>query len=686
MSEQRPRDSRVELPAADGVSRAWSEVFDAVKEGIVVFGQRGRLLHANTAFRRLHGCAAGDRHAEVSAATESWRSDGEPLGLAEIASCVGRQGSWHGRVQISGLDGETRIAAVTVTPTSGERLVGVLRDVTESDHGLEALAERERLYGLVAKHATDLISLHDLDGRFVYANPAARSVLGREAASLIGAEPWSAIHPEDVATARAAFSAAIAGREERFQFRFAVEEGAWTWLETLVRPVRSGGEESPVDQLQCSTRDISQRKALEDQLAHQSLHDSLTNLPNRRLFMERLERAMVHARRSGKRFALVYLDLDGFKQINDSMGHGAGDELLKEVGERLRGALRAADTVARLSGDEFAILLESVGDRRALEVLMERVTAGFQTPFSVADRPVPVRASIGVVLLNSDMQSAEGCLALADQAMYVAKSDHGLEYAIDETGARTERRLLAEELRAALVADELGLAWQPVVGMTDARPMAAEAFLRWAHPTMGQVRPEQVIGVAQRAGFAFDLTAWIVHRACAEYAEHLSRSGPWRLDLCINLSTHELTNPDLPALFRAALRQHRLRAEVVQVELRQATLHGDQGLLDSLAEIGLSLGIDDLGVDPLPVRLLGRSPIRRLKLGQPVVRALCDEEGRVAAEALTSLGARLGCAVGAGGVETREEAEHLRDIGCKTAQGTFFGAPMSAERLRERLR
>lgn len=306
-----------------------------------------------------------------------------------------------------------------------------LRDLGREIRRREALAAREQFFRLVAQNSTDLIALHEVDGTYVYVSPSIVRLTGHEPYEVLGEPPWEVAHPEDADRVRTCFAAAAGGDEAEVTYRLRTKEGRHAWFETLARPVHlSSGGADEVVQVESTSRDVTARKQLERQLERQALHDQLTDLPNRTLFMDRLRQAPGRAERSGHRYGILFLDLDGFKSVNDTFGHAAGDELLAGVADRLRDLVRRTDTVARLSGDEFAVLLEEIGGADDAELLAERFLGGFSRPFRVLGRDLEVRPSIGVAVAREG-ESPEKLLRRADLAMYAAKRDADLAYLVD---------------------------------------------------------------------------------------------------------------------------------------------------------------------------------------------------------------------------------------------------------------
>ena len=300
-------------------------------------------------------------------------------------------------------------------------LIASGQDITGLKQAEQALSRQEDLYKLLAKNSSDLIALHDMNGRFLYASPSCTTLLGLAPEEMIDRDPYQLGHSDDWKNIQSSLAAAQSGRQHRTSYRMRTAGGEFIWFETLIRPIRD--EAGKVVRLQSTSRDISERKAFEDQLEHQALHEPLTGLPNRSLFMDRLTQALARARRDSTSVAVMFMDLDRFKIINDSMGHAVGDRLIAAVARRLRDCVREADTVARLGGDEFGVLLEFNISQAGVETVATRILTQLEPPFTFSGTEVFVTSSIGIAFSSPDRESPEDLLRYADVAMYRAKEE-----------------------------------------------------------------------------------------------------------------------------------------------------------------------------------------------------------------------------------------------------------------------
>ena len=676
----------------EGRVRERLAALEASLDGVAVFDDALAPTYANPAFCRLCACADFEELARRLAGTEEgWTRLFDP-GIVhkvkdDVLPLVMRSGSWRGRLPARRCDGTELTADFSFARMSAGGFVVIMRDVTEAAKAEAELRERRDLYRLLATNSTDVISLHDVDGRIVYISPSSLRLMGCEADSLLGRQPWRSIHPEEVERVREAFARAVDGGTASVSYRLKVKSGIWVWFETLVRPVPHD-DDLAIGQVQCSTRDVTARKELAQQLEHQALHDPLTGLPNRSLFMDRLSQAPLRARRARKGYGIAYLDLNRFKQVNDEYGHAAGDQLLVQVAERLTTRMRESDTLARLSGDEFAIILENLGDGEVPDQLGVRLLSLFDEPFVVDGTVVAVRPSIGIAIDESGDGDPDNLLRSADLAMYAAKRDPDREFVARLGAGNGRARKLQQALHRAIERGELKLHYQPLVRSVDGRPVALEALLRWRHGGAGFVSPPEILAIAQQGEFGDALTRWIVRTA-------LTDSRAWRhhgfrdLRLCLNLTDEELGNPNLVEIIEDALAESDAVPSLLQFELRSGSLRRHSERLGVLRAAGAAIAVDGFGADPVSLPLLARAPVDSLKIARSLVsRPDVGErrKGPGTVEAIIGIGHQLGLGVTAEGVETAAQARRFRDIGCDTIQGFYVARPLPRGRVGEYLR
>jgi diguanylate cyclase (GGDEF)-like protein len=430
-----------------------------------------------------------------------------------------------------------------------------------------------------------------------------------------------------------------------------------------------------------------------DQLIREAFRDSLTGLPNRALFMDRLSHALTRAERTGSNLAVLFLDLDRFKILNDTLGSEIGDRLLVEVSHRLAACLSPEDTVARLGGDEFALLLEDTSDLSAATALAERVSAEIQRPFVVDGRDVLISASIGVALTGGGSMQPEEVLHNADLAMYQAKAEGRARYELYQPGlsvSTRERLDLQADLRAAGARQELSLRFQPVVSLANIQPLEVEALVRWDHRRRGALLPADFIGLSEETGLIVPMGQWILREACRQGRAWQTDGAMPPLIVSVNLSAGQFERDALPEEVATIVRETGLEPRRLQLEISEAVLMRDDprmlDRLEALKAIGVRLAIDDFGTGYASLSYLKRLPVDCLKIDRSLVKGVGHEtEDTAIIRAVASLARTLGITVTAEGVETREQLFQLRAVGCDQGQGYFFARPVSAERLPELL-
>jgi len=429
-------------------------------------------------------------------------------------------------------------------------------------------------------------------------------------------------------------------------------------------------------------QDITARKAGEEALRHQALHDPLTGLPNRSLFLDRLEHALRHARRLGTSVAVLFVDIDRFKVVNDSLGHDTGDSVLKQLVPRLQEAVRGADTVARFGGDEFVILCEDLDNELGAVHIAERVRRELHAPFHLGNDDHFLAASIGISVSGREGEDASDLLRDADAAMYLAKAAGGARYEIFDGAMREaamKRLQIEQQVRRGLGAQEFRLHYQPIFSLEEGGIEAVEALIRWERPGEGLVSPAAFLPIAEESGLIVELGEWVLGEACAQAArwrEELGDRAP--LPIHVNIAARQITQTDLPGIVADALSDAGVPAGDIVLEVTETVLLEDSErpahTLERLKALGVSIVLDDFGKGYSSLGYVERFPFDMLKIDRSFVARL-DRDGFAIVEAILGMARGLHLTVVAEGVETIEQVTRMRELGCEFAQGYYFARP-----------
>ncbi|TAF52662.1 MAG: EAL domain-containing protein [Oscillatoriales cyanobacterium] len=562
------------------------------------------------------------------------------------------------------------------------------RDITELKRIEQALRDREERLSLVTQNMSDLVSLHQPDGCYLYATPSSLSLLGYTPEELIGRDVFELLHPDDRTHVQVEFYQRLLDglSPVRIVHRIRHRDGHDLWLETVGKTVVNP-ETHHLIHIQATSRDVSDRVAIEDQLKYDALHDALTGLPNRNLLVKQLDRAIHRVQRHPETpFALLFLDLDRFKIVNDSLGHLVGDQLLIVVADILRSFVRQGDVAARLGGDEFVILLDEIRDVNHAIHVAERVVQSLQAPLRIGDRDVVTGTSIGIVIGTADRQSTESVLRDADLAMYRAKRSGRGRYALFDPAMHQqamERLDIEDDLRHALERQEFVLYYQPIVDLQTLKIQGFEALIRWQHPQRGFVSPLEFISIAEETGHIVEIGTWVLNQAVQQLADWQAQFPQRSLRMSVNLSVQQL-QIDLLSHLDRCLDQHAIVQETLTLELTESMLIQDVEttcrLLEAIHTRGVHLSIDDFGTGYSSLSYLHQFPVDTLKIDRAFVsNAAADTRNQVVAESIIALSNLLDLGAIAEGVSTQAELLWLQNLGCEFGQGFLFSKPIPAD-------
>ena len=575
-------------------------------------------------------------------------------------------------------------------PLSVDQLDSLISLATHISLSLESAALAEDLHrqksearfrSLVA-HASDMITVLDAEGVVNYQSPSIERILGYSVEETEG-RPFELLLAEGDRPRLAQILGGQTDGTETISIECSLRHSDGRWLQFEVHHTDLLSDEH-VGGFVLNSRDISERKAFEDQLSHQAFHDPVTSLANRALFADRVGHALLGTRRSGMQIAVMFIDLDDFKTVNDSLGHQAGDSVLFEVARRLEGAVRPADTVARFGGDEFAILLDEVASTDEAATIADRVLSALEKPISIDGKDVYARGSVGICMSDEDLrtQDAEEFLRNADVAMYMAKRDSKGSYRLFEPTMHervVERLELRAELQRALELGQFEVYYQPVVHLDHRADYGVEALLRWNHPQRGQISPAQFIPLAEETGLIVPIGRWVIFEACEQGAllhERFPRKPP--LTISVNLSVKQLQSESIIDDVREALRLTGIDASTLVLEITETVMMADPDMasdrLNELKELGVRIAMDDFGTGYSSLSYLSRLPVDILKMDRSFLASGNTDSGLAAA--IIAIGDRLGLEVVAEGIEEPEQIGTLRDLGCELGQGFLFARPM----------
>jgi len=570
----------------------------------------------------------------------------------------------------------------------------VATDVTARRAAEREVAQREAHFRALVQHSSDMTLVLTADAEVRYASPATERRLGfRTGDALLGASRWL-VDSDDPGASWRTFLAVreTPGAMERMEGRVRLTDGSWCAIEAMVTNLL---DEPAIGGIVVNMRDISERKAAEQQLMWRAFHDPLTGLPNRALFLDRLAGALARSGRRGTSVAVFLLDVDRFKVINDSLGHEAGDDVLRAFTRRIVSVLRPDDALARFGDDEFTVVCEGVDVHREPMTIAERLSTALSAPFSVENREVYLSTSIGVAVADGSNGDPESMLRDADEAMYRAKERGRNRFELFDVAMRDraiERMETEHALHRAVELRQLRVHYQPIVDLTSGAVAGAEALVRWQHPALGLLPPDRFIPLAEEMGLIVEIGEWVLQQACWQVRRWEHALGlPPGFAVNVNLSAAQLSRPRLPKGVQAAIESARIDPGRITLEITESALMEDPetaiATLRDLKALGVSLCVDDFGTGYSSLSYLKRLPIDALKVDRAFVAGIdVDQEDRAIAEAVVALAHTLGLAAIAEGVETDAQLEQVRKLGCDGAQGFQLSGPLSCAEATELLR
>jgi diguanylate cyclase (GGDEF)-like protein/PAS domain S-box-containing protein len=573
----------------------------------------------------------------------------------------------------------------------------VTRQILALRENASLLTERARQQGearfsSLVRHLHDVVAIVDAHSTIKYISPSAQRLLGQAPDGLQSVSVLALLLPSDVPAGRALLADAIASPRETVvtDLRLLHTDGSHRNCEVLATNLL---DDDGVRGIVITCHDVTDRRAVEQELSTLAVQDRLTGLPNRTLLLDRVGRAVARAGRRHGQVAVLFVDLDNFKLVNDSLGLQAGDTLLVQVAERIRECLRGEDTLGRMGGDELAILIEDVGGEAAATAVAERILEALRRPFIVGDQPLFATASIGIALNGPTTDQPTSLLRDADLAMFQAKSRGKACWALFDpelNAAAVERLELETALRGALDRDELYVAYQPIVDLETGEVREVEALLRWQSPELGAIPPVRFIPVAEETGLILQIGTWTLRAACRQVVRWNSERAGDPLVVAVNVSGRQLQEPSLVKTVAMVLAETGLDASCLKLELTESVVMEDaEATIETLGQfkaLGVQLAIDDFGTGYSSLSYLKRFPVDVLKVDRSFVDGLGTSQQDLAiVQGIIALAQSLGLTVTGEGVETAEQAAHLKRLGCDLAQGYHYSRPLPAAHLEDLL-
>lgn len=640
----------------------------------------GSYLEVNEAFVRAFGYRRREVIGRPAREVPVWAEERERVEVLQALSELGevRDREVRFRAQ-SGREVVGLVSAEAIDIDGNQFVLTLIKDISERKRLEE---DRARLAAIV-ESSDDAITATDADGTITSWNAGAEKIFGFSAGEAKGMHLSFLAAPERKdEIVRLHRSIRRDEQVTHFDTVHVRKDGRQINVSLTMSPIKNA--DGAIVGTSCIARDVTERTEMEETIKHQAQHDTLTDLPNRKLFMDFLALELAQARRNRKNLAVLFLDLDHFKQINDTLGHAAGDLLLQAVAQRLRRCVRESDTVARIGGDEFNVLMPDLAQSFDVGTVVGKIMAVFQTPFLLEHQEISATTSVGISMFPEDGDSCEDLVQKADSAMYVAKQSSGNSYQFynDEINKRTVNRQKMERLlRQAVPNQELELLFQPQVRIDNGEIVGAEALLRWRHPEEGLLEPSRFMGVAEETGAIVAIGEWVIRSACAQMKRWQGKG--YRFPVAVNLSNRQFHQPNLFEMTAAALADAGLHPRSLELDVTEKTIMNDLDFsvrnMRRLTEMGVGFCVDDFGVGASSLQGIKQLPIGKLKIDRSFIKNMATQPDDLAVvSAVICMSHNLKMKVNAVGVESQEQLALIRDYGCDEMQGDLVSKPLAA--------
>lgn len=669
-------------------------LLEVIPNPIFYKGLDGRYLGFNRAWEQFFSLTrdewVGKTYREVFTSDQSEEVDDEDtrvLAGNEIA-CEVRVHDGKGQVR----DMVKHVSRFTSREGAAAGMIGVLTDITDFKQVAMALEASEGRFQALTESAMDIVTVLDRDAVIRYQSPSVKHLLGYDTQDMIGKSQFDLIHTDDVERMRAAFAELMeTGKMSRpIEFRVRARDGSWRILESIGKNCL---DVPAVQGIIVNTRDVSERRAIQERIQHLAFHDALTGLPNRSLMQDRISQAIARAERAGHKFAVMFIDIDNFKNINDTLGHDAGDDLLCEVARRLTESVRARDTIARQGGDEFIVLLDQLDGHSGATRVAQKVLDAMRAAFSVNGMDQHVSGSIGVAMFPDDGRDAATLLKNADTAMFHGKAlgKNTYQFFTSQMNIAVKRRAAMESnLRAAVKKGDFSLVYQPQIDLITGEIVALESLVRWNSEESGTMMPSEFIPLAEETGLINELGEWVLREACRQN-KAWQDAGIIPRRMAVNLSARQLNDKGFIEMLVRTLNDTGIDPSHLELEITESQVmrqgEGSVMLLNEISDMGVHLAVDDFGTGYSSLSYLKRLPIGKLKIDQSFIRDITvDPNDTAIVVAIINMAKSLDLDIIAEGIETVGQLTLLRAKGCAVGQGYYFSVPLPARDLETMLR